>query len=95
MKGGRIERPNLGQQGEREQLASLADRLGATRLEQFQLMAPKPGWDRVWLVELPRLVDGEAFIEAEAESGRNDPVERYFTMTRKWAPAYFAAWIPR
>ena len=95
MKGERIELPDTGNRSEREQIATLANRFGATRLEQFQLIAPKGDWDRVWLVELPVLAEAEAFIEAEANSGRCDDIERDFVLTRKWAPAYFAAWIPR
>ena len=66
----------------------------AINLERFDLIAPQPNWDRVWLVEFPTLGLAEAWIETEAAASENDMTERYFQLTRKWAPNYFVTWIP-
>ena len=66
---------------------------GLLRLESFRLLAPQAAWQRVWLAEFPDIAGAEAWIQAEKDPAHGAGRERSFLLTRKWAPAYFAAWV--
>lgn len=66
---------------------------GLLRLESFSLLAPQAAWQRVWLAEFPGIAGAEAWIQAEKDPAHSAGRECSFLLTRKWAPAYFAAWV--
>ena len=68
---------------------------GLLRLECFKLLAPHADWHHVWLAEFPEFASAEAWIQAEKGPAHGCLSERSFVLTRKWAPAYFASWIPQ
>jgi hypothetical protein len=68
---------------------------GLLRLECFKLIAPQADWHRVWLAEFPAVESVEAWIQVEKGRAHGHFAERSFALTRKWAPAYFASWIPK
>ena len=63
-------------------------------LEIFQLINPLEQWHRAWICEFPDLNGAEAWIEAEATPPRTMYAERTSYLARRWAPSYFAAWVP-
>lgn len=65
------------------------------RLECFKLMAPQAEWHHVWLAEFPSLAAAEEWIQIEKGPAHGSLSERSFALARKWAPEYFASWIPR
>lgn len=65
------------------------------RLECFKLMAPQADWHHVWMAEFPTLKSAEAWIQAEKGPAHGCLSERSFALARKWAPDYFASWIPQ
>ena len=59
--------------------------------EAFHLITPQAEWDTVWLVEQPTMALAENWLEAAAQATE---IPCSFLLTRPWAPAYFAAWLP-
>ena len=78
-----------------ELMQAVAREHGLMRLEAFKLIGPQAAWHRVWVIEFPTLEGAEAWVEAEVQL----PHGRYATKTvhlaRKWAPDYFARWVPQ
>jgi hypothetical protein len=73
----------------------IACEFGLTRLDVFRLVAPQADWNRAWIAEFPTLDGAEAWMEAETRA-HGDGQRRIKTMhvARKWAPEYFASWVP-
>ncbi len=76
-------------------MKSVARDHGLIRLECFALMAPKTDCHRVWLAEFPTVEGAEAWVQAEISPTHGRRAERAFHLARKWAPQYFASWIPK
>ncbi len=64
------------------------------RLESFELISSRADWHRVWVVEFPKLAGAEAWLEATVSSTRRRQVTMNTVLARKWAPRYFASWVP-
>ena len=64
------------------------------RYEAFKLMGPQEDWHLVWILEFPTLAGAEAWIDAEGSPPHSQYATRSFFLARKWAPEYFASWIP-
>ena len=75
-------------------LRAVARRHGLIRLELFRLMAPQADWQEVGLVELPSFAAAEAWMEAETAPPHGSLTLLTMHLARKWAPAYFARWVP-
>lgn len=75
-----------------EEMVVFCHKHGLMRLECFQLLAPQAGWHHVWLAEFTAFESAEAWVQLEKGPGHGCLSERSFTLTRKWAPAYFAGW---
>jgi len=68
---------------------------GLLRFECFTLVAPQAHWHHVFLAEFPTFTGAEAWVQAERHSAHGCFGERSFALARKWAPEYFASWIPK
>ena len=68
---------------------------GLQRLECFTLVAPQAQWHQVWLAQFADLAAIEAWISVETGPTHGCFTERTFVLTRPWAPAYFASWVPK
>jgi hypothetical protein len=78
-----------------EAMGAICKTQGLLRLERFRLVAPQAHWDQVWLAEFPTFGGAEAWIQAERDPAHGCcQDDRSFVLTRKWAPAYFASWVP-
>ena len=78
-----------------ELIKSIARKHGLMRLEGFQLMAPQNDWHRAWVMELPTLEAAEAWIEGELKPPIGAYANKQMYLARKWAPSFFAGWVPR
>lgn len=76
-------------------MQSIAKEHGLMRLEGFKLITPQNDWHRAWIVEFPTLAGVEAWLDGEAQAPYGRYSARSFHLARKWAPDYFASWIPR
>ena len=76
-------------------MRSVAHKHNLMRLECFALMAPKAEWHRVWLAEFPTIEGAEAWVNTEVSPTHGRKAQRVFHLSRKWAPRYFASWIPK
>ena len=77
-----------------EAMISVARKHRLMRLEAYQLIAPQPDWHHVWITEFPTLEGAEAWMSAELDSPHSRYTTKSYYLTRKWAPEYFAGWIP-
>ena len=75
-------------------LARLAEEYGLARLEGFRLMTPQPGWQWVYVGELPSFDGAEAWAEAETGTDRQAGIAATVFLSRRWAPDYFDLWSP-
>jgi hypothetical protein len=75
-------------------MRAVAEEHGLMRYEAFKLMGPQEDWDLVWILEFPTLAGAEAWIDAEGSPPHSQYATRSFFLARKWAPEYFASWIP-
>jgi len=85
------------ERGDAEHIAlmqSVAQDYGLMRLEGFKLIGPQADWHRAWVIEFPTLAGAEAWIDAEIRPPHGSYAAKVFYLARKWAPAYFASWIP-
>ncbi len=76
-------------------MQGIAREHGLMRLEGFQLMSPQADWHRAWVIELPTLEAGEAWVAGEEALPHGMYAKRTFHIARKWAPEYFASWSSR
>lgn len=76
-------------------MRSVAHDHGLMRLECFALVTPKADWHRVWLAEFPTVEGAEAWVNTEVSPTHGRKAQRVFQLSRKWAPRYFASWIPK
>ncbi len=84
-----------GDNEEREALMkSVARDFGLMRCEAFELIAPQQDWNLVRIAEFPGLAGAEAWIDAEVQSPLRQEETRSYFLARKWAPEYFATWVP-
>ncbi len=83
-----------GEEEHARRLKNVARRHGLIRLEAFHLMAPQWDWHEAWVIELPTLADAEAWLEAETSLPDSSFTLLTTHLARKWAPAYFAQWVP-
>ena len=67
---------------------------GMARLDVYQVVAPQSDWHRARVVEFPELEGAEAWIEADARPPNGRYRSRTYHLARKWAPEYFAGWVP-
>ena len=85
-----------GGEEEREaRMKSVARDFGLMRCEAFELIAPQRDWNLVRITEFPGLAGAEAWIDAEVQPTPGQEETRSFFLARKWAPEYFAAWVPQ
>ncbi len=81
---------------EREALMkSVARDFGLMRCEAFELIAPQQDWNLVRIAEFPGLAGAEAWIDAEVQPSLGQEETRSYFLARKWAPEYFATWVPQ
>ena len=78
-----------------ELMQSVAHEHGLMRIEAFQLIAPQPDWHRAWVMEFPELAGAEAWMDNEVLPLHGGYTNKSMALARKWAPSYFAAWVPR
>ncbi len=64
------------------------------QLEAFQLIDPQPDWHRAWVMEFPDLVGAEAWINGEILPPHGAYSNKITYLARRWAPQYFAGWVP-
>jgi hypothetical protein len=86
------------ERGDREHIdlmQSVAREHGLMRLEAYRLIGPQPDWHRAWVIEFPDLEGAEAWIEAELRPPHGRFATKTYHLARKWAPEYFATWVPR
>ena len=84
----------LGDEAHLQRLRTIARDHGLIRLEAFRLIHTRAEWDRVWIVEFPELAGAEAWLEAESSPERRRVITMETYLSRKWAPHYFASWVP-
>ena len=81
---------------EREaRMESVARDCGLMRCEAFELIAPQRDWNLVRIAEFPGLAGAEAWVDAEVQPPHGQEETRSYFLARKWAPEYFAAWVPQ
>ncbi len=78
---------------QQRQLKTIAQEYGLMRLEAFGLIGPCDDWHRAWVVEFPTLAGAEAWIETETHPPHSSYTSLVTFLARKWAPAYFSAWV--
>ena len=78
-----------------EELHQVTRQFNQIRCEGFQLMAPQESWHRVLIAEFPTLEGAQAWVEVYRQPVHNALANRTFHLAQKWAPAYFATWLPR
>ncbi len=78
----------------RELMKSVAREHGLIRLESYQLMAPQPDWHRAHVIELPTIAAAEAWMEAEMVPPQSAYSNKTMHLSRRWAPQFFAGWLP-
>ena len=86
-----------GERGDAEHadlMDSVAREHGMTRLDAYRLIAPQDSWHRVRIAEFPGLDGAEAWIEADARPPSSRYRSRTYHLAHKWAPEYFAGWVP-
>ena len=77
-----------------EMMQSVARHHGLMRYEAFKLIGPQEDWHLVWVLEFPELAGAESWINAEVQPPHGRYATRSFYLARKWAPQYFASWVP-
>ena len=77
-----------------ELMRAVAEEHGLMRYEAFKLIGPQQDWHLVWILEFPSLAGAEAWIDAEVRPPHGQYATRSFFLARKWAPRYFASWVP-
>ena len=77
-----------------ELMRSVAQEHGLMRIEAFRLMAPQPEWHRAWVIEFPTIAGAEAWMEGELRPPHGAYAVKEMHLARKWAPDYFAGWVP-
>ncbi len=77
-----------------EAMRTFCEEHGLMRLECFKLIAPRADWHHVWLAEFATFDSAEEWVQAEKGPAHGCLSERSFLLTRKWAPEYFASWVP-
>jgi hypothetical protein len=75
-------------------MQSVARDHGLLRLEAYRLIGPQPDWHRAWVIEFPDLEGAEVWIEAELRPPHGRFATKAYHLARKWAPEYFATWVP-
>ncbi len=93
--GAEAETPD--ERGDREHIElmqSVARDHGLLRLEAYRLIGPQPDWHRAWVIEFPDLEGAEVWIEAELRPPHGRFATKAYHLARKWAPEYFATWVP-
>ena len=87
----------IGEEGDgaahHNQLRATASKYNLMQLEAFELIGSKDDWHRVWVAEYPTLAGAEAWINAWVSQRHGNYKRQTFQLARKWAPAYFAAWV--
>ena len=78
-----------------QEMGAFCKEHGLMRIECFKLIAPQADWHHVWLAEFPGIEDAEEWIQTEKGPAHGCLSERSFVLTRKWAPEYFASWVPQ
>ncbi|MEE2658195.1 MAG: hypothetical protein VX733_06795 [Candidatus Latescibacterota bacterium] len=61
--------------------------------ELFQLIGRQADWSVLWLCEFTELSQAERWIEADCEPPWGAYSRRRYELARRWAPAYFNAWL--
>lgn len=93
--GADIVPPDVRGDGEHDELMSAVEREhGMLRLDLYQLVAPQDAWHRAWVIEFPTLEGAEAWIEADSRPPSSRYRSRTYHLANKWAPEYFASWVP-
>ena len=67
---------------------------GMIRIEAFQAIARPSDWHRAWVIEFPTLEGAEAWMETEVLPPHGAFSSKQFLLARRWAPEYFASWVP-
>ena len=86
-----------GVRGDREHvdlMKGIARKHRMMRLEAFQLIDPQPDWHRAWVMEFPDLAGAEAWIDGEILPPHGAYSNKVMYLARRWAPGYFAGWVP-
>ncbi|NKB68922.1 MAG: hypothetical protein GKR89_17790 [Candidatus Latescibacteria bacterium] len=77
-----------------EQLQDVSQQYKQIRCETFQLIAPQAAWHRVLIAEFPTQAGVQAWIDVFEQPAHKTLASRTFQLAQKWAPAYFATWLP-
>ncbi len=86
-----------GERGDAEHddlMGAVAREHGMVRLDDYRVVAPQSDWHRARVVEFPELEGAEAWIEADSRPPNGRYRSRTYHLARKWAPEYFAGWVP-
>ena len=78
-----------------ERMRSVALDHGLIRMEVFRLIGPQNDWHQVWVTEFPTLEGAEAWVECQTLPPRPRYYNQAMYLAWKWAPDYFASWLPR
>ena len=78
-----------------EQMQAIAREHGLMRLATYQLIDPQEAWHRAWVIEFPTLAGAEGWIDGETTPPHANHANKIFYIARKWAPMYFASWVPQ
>ena len=84
-----------GEEEKEGRMKSVARDCGLMRCEAFELIAPQRDWNLVRIAEFPGLAGAEAWIDAEVQPTPGQEETRSCFLARKWAPEYFAGWVPQ
>ena len=76
-------------------MKSVAKEHGLMRLDAYQLIGRRDDWHRAWVIEFPTQEGAEAWMEAELRQPHGRHARKEYHLARKWAPDYFASWVPR
>jgi len=78
-----------------ERMRSIALDHGLMRMEVFRLIGLQSDWHQVCVVEFPTVEGAEAWIDCETLPPRSRWYDQAMYMAWKWAPDYFASWLPQ
>jgi hypothetical protein len=73
-------------------MKGVARKHGMMRIEAFAALSPQADWHRSWVMEFPTFEGAEAWIEAEVLPPHGRFSQKRYSLARRWAPDYFAAW---